>query len=105
MASSLIPYTILSADTNTLLTLPLDNGPAVFNGLDYGQYVVGWEVTNTNGGNSFEVYEDASSGRFQPLATCFIDLAHQPVWGWLYANPFIRLNIANPLYTSLISEA
>jgi hypothetical protein len=105
VASSLIPYTILSADTNTLLTLLLDNGPAVFNGLDSGQYVVGWEVTNTNGGNSFEVYEDASSGRFQSPATCFIDLAHQPGWGWVDANPVIRLNMGNLLYTSLRSEA
>ncbi|MFT6199114.1 MAG: hypothetical protein ACJAQ2_000886 [Vicingaceae bacterium] len=105
VASSFIPYTILSADTNTLLTLLLDNGPAVFNGLDSGQYVVGWEVTNTNGGNSFEVYEDASSGRFQPPATCFIDLAHQPGWGWVDANPVIRLNMGNLLYTSLRSEA
>jgi len=95
VASSFIPYTIQAGDTNTLLTLPLDNGSAVFNGLDSGQYVVGWEVTNTNGGNSFEVQVDPSSGQFQKLITCFVDLAHQPGWGWVDANPVIRLNMAN----------
>ncbi|MFT6166074.1 MAG: hypothetical protein ACJAV5_000829 [Vicingaceae bacterium] len=105
VASSFIPYTILSADTNTLLTLPLDNGPAVFNGLDSGQYVVGWEVTNTNGGNSFEVQVDASSGQFQDNVTCFVDLAHQPGWGWVDVNPVIRLNMGNlPIPTSLKNE-
>ena len=95
VASSFIPYTIQAADTNTLLTIPLDNGPAVFNGLDSGQYVVGWEVTNTNGGNSFEVQTDASSGQFQKRVTCFVDLAHAPGWGWVNANPVIRLNMSN----------
>ena len=95
VASTFIPYTILSTDTNSLLTIPLDNGTAVFNGLDSGQYVVGWEVTNTNGGNSFEVQADASSGAFQDDVTAFIDLAHSPGWGWVRANPVIRLNLAN----------
>lgn len=76
VASSFIPYTFNVIDT--LITIPLDNGSAVINGLDSGQYVVGWEVTNTHGGNNFEVYEDASSGQFQPLVACFINLAHQP---------------------------
>ena len=102
VASSFIPYTVLSSDTNTLLTLPLDNGTAVFSGLDSGQYVVGWEVTNTNGGNSFEVQVDASSGQFQDDVTCFIDLAHSPGWGWVDANPVIRLNMKDlPLSTGL----
>ena len=102
VASTFIPYTILSTDTNSLLTIPLDNGTAVFNGLDSGQYVVGWEVTNTNGGNSFEVQADASSGQFQDNVTCFIDLAHSPGWGWVDANPVIRLNMANlPIPTSV----
>lgn len=95
VASTFIPYTILPTDTNSLLTIPLDNGTAVFNGLDSGQYVVGWEVTNTNGGNSFEVQADASSGQFQDNVTCFIDLAHSPGWGWVDVNPVIRLNLAN----------
>ena len=95
VASAFIPYTILSTDTNSLLTIPLDNGTAVFNGLDSGQYVVGWEVTNTNGGNSFEVQADASSGQFQDDVTCFIDLAHSPGWGWVDVNPVIRLNLGN----------
>ena len=99
VASAFIPYTILSTDTNSLLTLPLDNGTAVFSGLDSGQYVVGWEVTNTNGGNSFEVQADASSGQFQDNVTCFIDLAHSPGWGWVDVNPVIRLNFGN---TSII---
>jgi hypothetical protein len=95
VATSFIPYTILSTDTNTLLTLPLDNGSGVFNGLDSGQYIVGWTVSNTNGGNSFEVYEDESSGVFQDAVTSFIDLAHSPGWGWVSAFPVIRLNMAN----------
>ena len=95
VASSFIPYTVLSNDTNTLLTIPLDNGSAVINGLDSGQYVVGWEVLNTNGGNSFEVQTDVSSGLFQKRVTCFIDLAHAPGWGWVDANPVIRLNLGN----------
>ena len=106
VAGSFIPYTIASTDTNTLLTLPLDNGTAVFSGLDSGQYVVGWEVTNTNGGNSFEVQADASSGQFQDNVTAFIDLAHQPGWGWVSANPVIRLNLGNlPTPTGLSTTA
>ncbi|MFT5666252.1 MAG: hypothetical protein ACI9DK_000431 [Vicingaceae bacterium] len=101
VASAFIPYTILSTDTNTLLTLPLDNGSGVVHGLDSGQYVVGWEVTNTNGGNSFEVQEDASSGIFQDNVTCFIDLAHSPGWGWVDSNPVIRLNFGNPTFIGL----
>ena len=76
----------------------MDNGTAVFNGLDSGQYVVGWEVLNTNGGNSFEIQSDASSGQFQKLVTCFVDLAHAPGWGWVDANPVIRLNMGNLPY-------
>ena len=103
VASTFIPYTIQTV--GTLLTIPLDNGPAVLNGLDSGQYVVGWEVTNTNGGNSFEVQADASSGAFQDNVTCFIDLAHSPGWGWVDANPVIRLNMGNlPIPTSLKNE-
>lgn len=34
VATAFIPYTILSTDTNSLLTIPLDNGTGVFNGLD-----------------------------------------------------------------------
>jgi hypothetical protein len=101
VASAFIPYTILPTDTNSLLTLPLDNGTAVFNGLDSGQYVVGWEVTNTNGGNSFEVQADASSGQFQDDVTCFIDLAHSPGWGWVDVNPVIRLNFGNTNFIGL----
>lgn len=96
----------MTNDTNTILTLPLDNGSAVLNGLDSGQYVVGSEVTNTNGGNSFEVQQDASSGQFQDNVTCFVDLAHQPGWGWVDANPVIRLNMGNlPVPTSLKNVA
>ena len=103
VASTFIPYTI--QNVGTLLTIPLDNGPAVLNGLDSGQYVVGWEVTNTNGGNSFEVQVDASSGQYQDNVTCFIDLAHSPGWGWVDANPVIRLNMGNlPIPTSLKNE-
>ena len=95
VASSFIPYTIQASDTNALLTLPFDNGSAVFNGLDSGQYVVGWEVINTNGGNSFEVQEDASSSQFQKDVTCFINFGHASGWGWVDANPIIRVNFGN----------
>lgn len=95
VASSFVPYTITAADIGNLLTLPLDNGSGVFSGLDSGQYVVGWTVVNTNGGNNFEVQADASSGQFQDDVTCFIDLAHSPGWGWVDANPVIRVNFAN----------
>ena len=105
VASTFIPYTILSTDTNSLLTIPLDNGTAVFNGLDSGQYVVGWEVTNTNSGNSFEVQADASSGQFQDNVTCFIDLAHSPGWGWVDVNPVIRLNMGNLPIPTGVSNA
>ncbi len=101
VATSFIPYTILAIDT--LLTLRLDNGTAIVNGLDSGQYVVGWEVTNTNGGNSFEVYEDASSLPFQDDVTCFVDIASAPAgWSWVRQNPVIRLNMGNlPVPTGL----
>ena len=46
VASSFIPYTINVIDT--LITIPVDNGSAVINGLDFGQYVVGREITNTH---------------------------------------------------------
>ncbi|MBL4708781.1 MAG: T9SS type A sorting domain-containing protein [Flavobacteriales bacterium] len=94
-ASSFIPYTITAADIGNLLTLPFDNGPGFMNGLDSGQIVGGWVVTNTNGGFNFEVQADASSGQFQDDVTCFIDLAHSPGWGWVDANPVIRINFAD----------
>lgn len=93
VASAFIPYTVQSSDTNSFLTLPLDNGPAVFNGLDSGQYVVGWEVTNTNGGNNFEVANDATTAALQSAVTSFNFHAHSPTWGWVSVNPVIRLNM------------
>lgn len=106
VASAFIPITILPSHLNTLLTLPLDNGPATINGLDSGQYVVGWEVTNTNGGFSFEVQADPSSGQFQDNVTTFIDIASSPAgWGWAPIYPVIRLNLGNLVTTSIKSVA
>lgn len=105
VASSFVPYTITAANIGNLITLPLDNGSGVFNGLDTGQYIVGWTVVNTNGGNNFEVQEDASSGQFQDEVTCFLDLAHAPGWGWVDANPVIRLNFRDlPVGLNKIKE-
>ncbi|MBL4708783.1 MAG: T9SS type A sorting domain-containing protein [Flavobacteriales bacterium] len=92
VASAFIPHTITAANIGNLLTLAFDNGIAVMNGLDSGQYVCGWVVVDHNGGNNFEVQEDASSGQFQDNVTCFVNLAHDPGWGWVDANPVIRLN-------------
>ena len=107
VATSFIPYTVTASDTNTLLTLPLDFGSAITAGLDSGQYVVGWEVTNFQMGTAqFEVFEDASSLPFQPPVTCFMDLANTVAgWTWVPQNPVIRLNMGNlPVSTSLKSE-
>lgn len=91
IASSFIPYVITAADTNTLLELPLTSGPAMTAGMS-GQIVVGWEVTNTNGGFDFEVYEDQSSGAFQDNITAFINIAGgNATWGAVPINPVVRL--------------
>lgn len=110
-ASSFIPYTVLSSDTNSLLTLTLTSGPAITSGLSSGQYLVGWEVTNLPVGRSFEVYNDASSAPFQPGLSNFTFLAHDPApptggWGSLSPiTPAIRLNIGGlPLPTGIANE-
>ncbi|MBL4708785.1 MAG: T9SS type A sorting domain-containing protein, partial [Flavobacteriales bacterium] len=95
VASSLVPYTIQTSNIGQLMTLSLDTGSGFLNGLTTGQYIVGWEVTNTNGGSYFEVQEDVSLKQFQDDVTCFINLAHNPGWGWVNANPVIRLNFGN----------
>ena len=97
VATSFIPYTVQASDTGTLLTLPLDFGPATHLGLDSGQYVVGWEVLNfQNGTAQFEVFEDASSLPFLDPVTCFMDIANTAAgWTWVPQNPVIRLNIDN----------
>jgi|GEM_PF-737145 len=92
VASSFIPYVVQSTDTNSLLTLQLDAGTALINGMDSGQYVVGWEVTSIAGNTSFEVWNDASTAAQQPNVSCFLDFGHAPGWGWIDVNPAIRLN-------------
>lgn len=104
VASAFIPYTIQASDINTALTLPFDNGSGFFNGLDSGQYVAGWEVINTNGGNSFEVLNDASSAALQVNVSTFNNLAHSPGWGWVDVNPGIRLNFGNMTVTGLENQ-
>jgi hypothetical protein len=112
VASSFIPYTVVSADTNSLLTLSLTSGPAVTSGLSAGQYLVGWEVTNLPAGKSFEVYNDASSAPFQPALSNYTFLAHDPApptggWGSVGSvTPAIRLNIGGlPLPTGIDNGA
>ena len=97
VASSFIPYVVAASDTNSVLTLGLDNGSAVSNGLDSGQYVVGWEVTSIAGNTTFEVYNDASTAALQKNVTAFLYLGHAPAsgWGWVDVNPAIRLNMGN----------
>lgn len=103
VATDFLPYTITTADIGDSITLSLTTGSAVTSGLGDGQYVVGWVTTNTPpNGETFEVQADASSGQFQDPVTCFIDLAHDPGWGWVSSNPAVRLNMANlPLPTGI----
>ena len=105
VAGSFIPYTLTAADTSSFLTIPLTSGTAVTNGLDSGQYIVGWESVNANAsGVTMTVANDASSGALQDNVTCFIDLGHDPGWGWVDVNPVIRLNLANlPFSTGIES--
>lgn len=92
VASSFIPYTVTAADTNRFLTLPLDNGSATINGLDSGQYAVGWDVTSVAGGTTFEVANDATSAAITSSVTSYVYMGHDPGWGWVAVNPVIRLN-------------
>ncbi|MBL4708782.1 MAG: T9SS type A sorting domain-containing protein [Flavobacteriales bacterium] len=101
LAGAFIPYTIQLSDINSFLTLAFDNGSGFFSGLDTGQYVVGWEVINTNGGNNFEVLNDASSAALQVNVSTFNNLAHDPRWSWVDVNPGIRLNFGNMVVTGL----
>lgn len=103
VASSFIPYVVASSDTNTVLTLALDNGSAVTNGLDSGQYVVGWEVTSIAGNTTFEVYNDASTAALQSNVTAFLYFGHAPGWGWVDVNPAIRLNMGKLPTQSTVS--
>ena len=105
VASSFIPYTVTANDTNTFITLPLDNGPAVFNGMDSGMYIVGWETTSIAGGTDFQVLNDGSSAARQSPVTSFVYFGHNPGWGWVAVNPGIRLNMGNlPVSTGLKSS-
>ena len=108
VASSFFPYTVTASDTNTLLTIPLNTGSAVINGLDSGQYVVGWEVTTLPTGTSFIVYNDATTAQIQATVSAFVWMGHSPGWGWVAAEPVIRLNMANlpaaPLVTGIADQ-
>lgn len=102
VASSFIPYTVTANSLDTFLTLKFDNGLAIQNGLDTGQYVVGWEVTSIANNTTFEVLNDASTAAKQKPITTFVNFGHNPSWGWVNDNPGIRLNLKSlPLSTSL----
>lgn len=109
VATSFLSYTVTSSDTNSFLTLPFNTGSALSgNGLDSGQYAVGWEVTNLPSGTTFEVANDASTAANQVPVSTFLYLAHAPAagWGWVAVNPVIRLNMGNlPFSTGVGSNA
>ncbi|MEQ8625618.1 MAG: T9SS type A sorting domain-containing protein [Vicingaceae bacterium] len=97
VASSFLGYTVTSSDTNSFLTLNFTTGPAMVNGLDSGQYIVGWEVTNLPTGKTFEVANDVSAALRQQPVTSFLYFGHATSagWGWVDAYPVIRLNMGN----------
>ena len=101
VASSFVPYTVTAADTNSFVTIPFDNGSAFLNGLDSGQYVVGWESPSVTGGTTFIVANDATSAALQSSVTSFVYMGHDPGWGWVAVNPVIRLNMGNLLVSSI----
>lgn len=101
VASSFVPYTVTSASIGNPITLAFNNGSAVTGGLPDGQYVIGWTVINPNQGRNFEVQTDNSTGQFQDVSS-FINLAHQPGWGFVDENPAIILNMGMlPLSTNI----
>ena len=97
------PYLIQSSALGNWITLPLNSGVGVTNGLVSGEYYVGWETAAISGGSNFSVQEDLSSGIRQPNFTTLIDFGHSPGWGSTSpTNPGIRLNFGKlPLVTNL----
>lgn len=103
VAGRFLPRVLTAADLNSFVTLSLDNGTAVTNGLTSGmQYIVGFEVTGINGGSNCALRNDFTSSLLQPDFNSFINLAHAPFWGTVNDNPVIRLNMGNlPLSTGV----
>ena len=98
VASSFSPYTVTSSDTSSFLTLQLNSGSALSgNGLDSGQYAVGWQVTTLPNGGTFEVASDATTAAGQVTLSTFVYLAHAPAagWGFVGVQPVIRLNLGD----------
>jgi len=98
IASKRTAYRVQASDTNTVLTLPLDRGIAISGrsaGLVTGFYAIGWETTNIAATKTFEVWNDASTAEKQPYVSAYVDLGHNRGWGWINANPAIRLNFGN----------
>ena len=97
LASSLIPYTVSSADTNQWITLSLDTGVAILRTSNVGEFVVGWEVVGgAPTGSSFSVWNDSKAELVSPNFSTFVSLGHlptQPNWGWRGGAPMIRLNV------------
>jgi hypothetical protein len=97
LATSLIPYTVSSVDTNQWITLSLDTGIALLRTSNVGEFVVGWEVVGgAPTGSSFSVWNDDEAEKIAPPVSNFMSLAHlpqQPNWMWTQAAPMIRLNV------------
>lgn len=95
VASSFIPTTIDSSVLGSLLTLPLDNGAAVFSGLNEGKYIVGFESTLSNpNGKSLMVGRDTLGEAVQPSRSSFVYFGHDTNWYAINHLPMINLNFA-----------
>jgi hypothetical protein len=96
VAASFVPFTIDSSVLGQLLTLPIDNGLAIFNGLSAGKYVVGFESTLQNpNGKSLLLGRDTLGERLQPLGTSFVYFGQDSIWYAMNHLPIIGLNFGN----------
>ena len=96
VASSFIPTIIDSSMLSSLLTLPLDNGTAVFSGLNQGKYIVGFESTLPNpNGKSLILGRDTIGEMVQPSNSSFVYFGHDTNWYAHIEMPMIHLNLSN----------
>jgi hypothetical protein len=80
----------------SLLTIPLDNGTAVFNGLNEGKYIVGFESTLPNpNGKSLILGRDTIGEKIQPPNSSFVYFGHDTNWYAVDDLPMINLNFGN----------
>lgn len=96
VASSFIPIMIDSSRLGSLLTIPLDNGTAVFSGLNGGKYIVGFESTLPNpNGKSLILGRDTIGEMVQPPNSSFVYFGHDTNWYAVNDLPMINLNFGN----------